>query len=104
MALGVRMANCPKCNSNTQTPLKTWKIKQTPIALYECPVCKAKWRSRILTETVAVTPVKAPEPTAVRTEVKASPKPLATPQAVSARASTNQNSGIRRLFSVLFGL
>ncbi len=27
-------------------PAKTWKIKQTPIALFECWSCKTKWRRK----------------------------------------------------------
>lgn len=99
------MANCPKCNATTEAPLKTWKIKQTPIALYECNVCKAKWRSRIAVETVEVTPIQTPDAAAVgRTEVKATLRPVSPPQATVPSADVSQPSGIRRFFSVLFGL
>jgi len=99
------MANCPKCNTATEAPLKTWKIKQTPIALYECHVCKAKWRSRIGVETVNVTPIQTPEATvAGRTEVNAVLRPVSIPQATVPSADVSQPSGIRRFFSVLFGL
>jgi hypothetical protein len=86
-------------------PLKTWKIKQTPIALYECGVCKAKWRSRIGVETVAVTPIQTPVTAVVgRTEVAATLRPVSIPQATVPSADVSQPSGIRRFFSVLFGL
>ena len=40
------MANCTKCGTAVDHPQKTWKIKQTQVALFECPSCKAKWRSK----------------------------------------------------------
>ena len=48
------MANCPKCSGNSDHPLKTWKIKQTTIALYECPSCKTKWRGKPLAEATTI--------------------------------------------------
>jgi uncharacterized protein YlaI len=99
------MANCPKCNATIEAPLKTWKIKQTPIALYECNVCKAKWRTKIGVVTVKVNPIQTPEAAvAGRTEVKATLRPVSIPQATVPSADVSQPSGIRRFFSVLFGL
>src|SRR4030042_2442590 len=43
-----RMANCTKCGTITDHPIKVWKIKQTPIALFECPSCKTKWKSKLI--------------------------------------------------------
>ncbi|MCJ7631958.1 hypothetical protein MUP77_06135 [Candidatus Bathyarchaeota archaeon] len=98
------MTNCPKCNTNTERPLKTWKIKQTPIALYECPTCKVRWRSKMTIESAVVTLAKPLETTAVgRTEVEA-PVGLVSPPVVTiTSAPQNHPSGIRRFFSI-FGL
>ena len=40
------MVNCTKCGTVVDYPQKTWKIKQTQVALFECPSCKSKWRSK----------------------------------------------------------
>lgn len=40
------MVNCPKCGAVVERPVKSWKIKQTPVALHECPTCRFKWRSK----------------------------------------------------------
>ncbi|MDQ1279946.1 MAG: hypothetical protein QG670_1208 [Thermoproteota archaeon] len=53
------MANCTKCGTEVDHPLKTWKIKQTPVALYECPSCKTKWRGKFA-EITAILPVSQP--------------------------------------------
>ncbi len=77
------MANCPKCNAIADNPLKTWKIKQTPIALYECPSCKEKWRSKLIIEAAVVTPINPPETATIdRIEVKT---PVSTPVAAARR-------------------
>ena len=98
------MTNCPKCNTNAERPLKTWKIKQTPIALYECPTCNSRWRSKMTIEAAVVTPVKPLEITAVdRTEAEA-PARLVNPPVVTVTATPQSRpSGIRRFFSI-FGL
>ena len=65
------MSNCPKCGTEVDHPLKIWKIKQTPVALFECPNCKTKWRSKFI-ETEAISPITPaviqatiPEPTSI---------------------------------------
>jgi len=47
------MVNCTKCGAEVDHPTKTWKIKQTPVALYECPSCKTKWRTKFIEEPTA---------------------------------------------------
>lgn len=42
------MANCTKCGTSVDQPKKTWKIKKTSVALFECPSCKSKWRSKFI--------------------------------------------------------
>jgi len=99
------MANCPKCNATAEHPLKTWKIKQTPIGLYECPSCKARWRSKLIIEAAVATPVKPPETATVsRTEVETPLRPASIPVAAAPKASTNSFSGIRRFFSSILNL
>ncbi len=53
------MASCIKCGTEVDHPLKTWKIKQTPVALFECPSCKTKWRGKYA-ETTAVSSLAQP--------------------------------------------
>jgi uncharacterized protein YlaI len=50
------MVNCPKCRTCVDHPVKSWRIKQTPIALYECPSCGSKWRSKTDIATEALAP------------------------------------------------
>ena len=98
------MANCPKCNMAAENPLKTWKIKQTPIALYECPSCRARWRSRLIVEAAVVAPVEPPEvATTGRIEIETPLTSVSTTVAAAPKASTGALSGIRRLFSSIFG-
>ena len=47
------MVNCSKCGTVVEHPLKEWKIKQTPIGLYECPSCRTKWRSKLSEASIA---------------------------------------------------
>lgn len=82
--------------------MKSWKIKQTPIALYECPSCKARWRSKLIVEAAVATPEKPPETaTTGRIEVET---PVSTPVAAAPKESTRPVSGIRRFFSSIFNL
>lgn len=84
--------------------MKTWKIKQTPIALYECPSCKARWRSRLIVEAAVVAPVKPPEVATTGTiEVETPLRSVSTTVTAAPKASTSALSGIRRLFSSIFG-
>lgn len=50
------MYKCTKCGTAVYQPKKTWKIKQTPVALLECPSCKTRWRSR-LEGTITILPI-----------------------------------------------
>lgn len=50
------MYKCTRCGTAVYQPKKTWKIKQTPVALLECPSCKTRWRSRLI-ETIAIMPI-----------------------------------------------
>ena len=98
------MANCPKCNTAAESPMKTWKIKQTPIALYECPSCKAKWRSRLIVEAAVVAPAKPPEAAPIgRIEVETPLRSVSTTVAAAPNTSTSALSGLRRFFSSIFG-
>jgi hypothetical protein len=55
------LVDCPKCGSNVQTPVKTWPIPsreglkegENPrlVGIFECPNCKARFRSAVETET-----------------------------------------------------
>lgn len=51
------MSKCPKCGKISEHPIKTWKIKQTTIALFECASCKAKWKSKITAESATPLPI-----------------------------------------------
>jgi len=100
---GVRMANCPKCDTNAEHPFKTWKIKQTPIALYECSSCKARWRSKLTVEAAVVPSVNPPETTTTGgAEVEAPLASASTSVAAAPSTSTSALSGIRRFFSSIF--
>jgi len=68
------MGNCKKCRTTVDHPVKTWKIKQTPMALYECPSCKAKWRSKFIEERGALSVVKD----AIQEPIKTTPTMTAT--------------------------
>jgi len=61
------MANCKKCGTAVDHPVKTWKVKQTSVGLYECPACKAKWRGKFIEELTAPSVAKEaiPEPVKV---------------------------------------
>jgi len=105
MPLGVRMVNCPKCNAAVESPLKSWKIKQTPIGLYECPSCKAKWRSKLIVEAAVATPTKPPETATIsRIKVETPSRPVSTPVAAAPSESSGAFEGIRRFFSSIFNL
>jgi hypothetical protein len=98
------MANCPKCHTIAEQPLKTWKIKQTPLALYECPTCKARWRNKLLAKAAVVIPEKPPEIAAVgRTEVEVPVRPVSTIVA-AAPTTSSPFTGIRRFFSSILNL
>lgn len=55
------MVNCPKCESEVTTPIKTWPISLRPLkkgeesktvmGIFECPNCKAKFRAAVERET-----------------------------------------------------
>jgi hypothetical protein len=55
------LVNCPKCGSDVQTPVKTWPIpsreplrkdeKPRLVGIFECPNCRARFRSAVWTET-----------------------------------------------------
>lgn len=55
------MVNCPKCGCEVATPVKTWPIpSRKPFkkgeevklaAIFECPSCKARFRSTVERET-----------------------------------------------------
>jgi hypothetical protein len=55
------LVNCPKCGNNVKTPVKTWAIPSREplkegeqprhVGIYECPNCKARFRSAVETET-----------------------------------------------------
>jgi hypothetical protein len=57
------LVNCPKCGNDVKTPVKTWAIpsreplkegeQPSHIGIYECPNCKARFRSAVETETGA---------------------------------------------------
>ena len=98
------MANCPKCRVSVEQPVKTWKIKQTPIALYECPSCKVRWRNKRIVEAAVVTPINPPETaTAGRIEVE-TPIPLVSNVAAVPKPSASPFSGLRRFFSSILNL
>ena len=55
------MVNCPNCGNDVKTPVKTWPFllresskegeKPRQVGIYECPNCKARFRSAVETET-----------------------------------------------------
>ncbi len=54
------MVNCPKCGSDADAPVKTWPLllensrkgeKPQCVGIFECPNCKARFRSVVKTET-----------------------------------------------------
>jgi regulator of replication initiation timing len=55
------LVNCPKCGNEVKTPVKTWPItskeslkeSEQPrlVGIFECPNCKARFRSALETET-----------------------------------------------------
>ena len=55
------LVNCPKCGNDVRTPVKTWPIpsreplkegeKHRLVGIFECPNCKARFRSAVETET-----------------------------------------------------
>lgn len=55
------MVKCPRCGNDVQTPVKTWPIpsrealkegeKPRLVGIFECPNCKARFRSAVETET-----------------------------------------------------
>ena len=55
------MVNCPKCGNNVKTPVKVWGIpsrdplkegeQAQQVGIYECPNCKARFRSAVEVET-----------------------------------------------------
>ncbi len=54
------MVNCTKCGTAVDHPVKTWMIKQTPVALYACPSCNTKWRSKFTGELAIPSVAKLP--------------------------------------------
>jgi len=54
------LVNCPNCGNDVKTPVKTWPFvlrepskegeKLRQIGIYECPNCKARFRSAVETE------------------------------------------------------
>jgi len=110
------MFNCTKCGTEIDHPLKTWKIKQTPIALFECPSCKTKWRRKFI-EAPTVTQIAPPrvqEPLiniqaqTLIGEQKSEPIPLDSMKTVAknnvalSTKSTGIFSGIRLFFLGIF--
>lgn len=73
--MAIKMANCTKCGTEVDHPLKTWKIKHTPVAIFECPSCKTKWRSKFA-ETIVISPISQP---AIQTVIA---EPTPTQQAI----------------------
>jgi DNA repair exonuclease SbcCD ATPase subunit len=55
------LVNCPKCGSGVENPSKTWPIPSREglkegehprlVGIFECPSCKARFRSAVETET-----------------------------------------------------
>jgi uncharacterized Zn finger protein (UPF0148 family) len=55
------LVNCPKCGNDVKTPVKTWPIPSREplkegeeprrVGIFECPNCKARFRSAVETET-----------------------------------------------------
>ena len=56
------MAECPKCGTEVETPVKTWSIPsrkakgkrekpETIMGIFECPDCSARFRASIPTES-----------------------------------------------------
>lgn len=55
------MVNCPRCGHEVPNPVKTWPIPSRKplqkgeepklVAIFECPNCKARFRSVVLAET-----------------------------------------------------
>ena len=79
----IKMSKCTKCGTVVDQPKKTWKIKQTPVALFECPSCNAKWRSKFV-ETPTISLVV---PTMVQATI---PEPVSSIQAtVTGRVENN---------------
>ena len=58
---GGYLVNCPKCGNDVKTPVKNWPIpsreplkegeKPRLVGIFECPNCKARFRSAVETET-----------------------------------------------------
>lgn len=108
------MANCPKCNAIVEKPLKSWKIKQTTMALYECASCKAKWRGKQIIQSIAASPMLSLETSKTNLESKALtviPEVKADLQVVTPKPSSNDAvtptvnafSGIRRSNQIIEG-
>ncbi|MCJ7610428.1 hypothetical protein MUP00_12330 [Candidatus Bathyarchaeota archaeon] len=101
------MANCPKCDASVVQPTKTWKIKQTPIALYECPSCKLRWRNKLTIEAAVITPQNPPETQEKESMIEA--ETLVKPVTVSTLAAApvitaSLFSGLRRFFSSILNI
>lgn len=55
------LVDCPKCGGNVETPVKVWTIPSREtlkegeqlqhVGMYECPNCKARFRSAVKSET-----------------------------------------------------
>jgi uncharacterized C2H2 Zn-finger protein len=58
---GEHLVSCPKCGNDVKTPTKTWPIPSREplkegeeprlVGIYECPNCKARFRSAVEIET-----------------------------------------------------
>jgi uncharacterized C2H2 Zn-finger protein len=57
---GSSLVTCPRCGSEANTPTKTWPIPSKTmkegerpqlVGIFECPNCKARFRSAVETET-----------------------------------------------------
>ena len=110
------MVNCSKCGTDVNRPVKTWKIKQTPMALFECPSCKTKWRSKFV-EAPTIPQIahqiveEQPKNIQVQTvigEQKREPQLFDAPKAVVKNNTEKSSkpisifSGIRLFFSSIF--
>ena len=58
-------------------PMKKWKIKQTPVALFECPSCKTKWRSKYV-ETLISSPIVQSVSQSIPEQISSIPTPSVT--------------------------
>ncbi|MEM2995057.1 MAG: hypothetical protein QXI91_03440 [Candidatus Bathyarchaeia archaeon] len=54
------MVKCPKCGAEVATPVKTWAVPQREggehgrvMGIFECPSCKARFRSAVTVEAKA---------------------------------------------------